>query len=118
MFQCVAVGPPEPRYTWGRLGGVALPQGAIVSSDDTLLHLFSVTVEDEGVYQCNVSNGLGDISGQGSLTLLCKLCIKVYLCSLTTEVGVLLLCSTVYRVAIILLSELVRNHVCHIKLLP
>ena len=72
MFQCVAVGPPDPSYTWTRLGE-GLPPGAIVSSDATELHLFSVTVEDEGVYQCNASNVYGTITGQGSLTLLGKL---------------------------------------------
>ena len=73
MFQCVAVGPPEPSYTWNRLGGEGLPSGAIVSSDATQLHLFSVAIEDEGTYQCTASNVYGTITGQGSLTLLRKL---------------------------------------------
>ena len=68
VLQCVAVGPPEPVYSWTRTGS-DLPDGTVISSDSTRLLLFSVTNKDQGTYQCTASNELGLLSGQAQLTV-------------------------------------------------
>ena len=68
-FRCEAVGPPEPSYSWTRVG-MQLPDGAVVTG--TTLNLFSVSPEDAGVYQCTAGNSRGDVSAQATLTILSK----------------------------------------------
>ncbi len=72
VFVCMAQGPPDPSYSWTRLGGSGLPNGAVISADATRLHLLSVTTEDEGVYQCNATNVFGSSLAQGTLSVLGK----------------------------------------------
>ncbi len=69
---CIARGPPDPSYSWTRLGASGLPNGTIISADATRLHLLSVTTEDEGVYQCNAINVFGSALAQGTLSVLGK----------------------------------------------
>lgn len=76
VFRCIAQGPPDPTYSWTRLNmnGIpeALPEGTVLSTDSTQLHLLSVTSADIGTYQCNATNVFGTAVAQGTLTILCK----------------------------------------------
>ena len=65
-FQCEAVGPPNPGYSWNRINGV-LPVSSVVSG--SMLHLFSVTSSDSGTYQCTASNSHGSNSAAAVLTV-------------------------------------------------
>ena len=67
VFTCVAVGPPEPSISWQRLDG-ALRNGSVQSGNE--LHLFSVTVQDNGSYQCVTTNVYGTQAASATLTVL------------------------------------------------
>ena len=66
-FTCVAVGPPEPAISWRRLDSSL--QNDSVQSDGTLW-IFSVTVEDNGRYECNATNAHGWRVAAANLTVL------------------------------------------------
>ena len=68
-FQCEAVGPPAPSYTWTRIGRTL--QSSAVDTGTTL-NLFSVSTDDAGVYQCTAGSSRGTINAQATLTVLCK----------------------------------------------
>ena len=69
-FQCEAVGPPTPSYTWTRVGQML--QSSAVDTGTTL-NLFSVSTDDAGIYQCTAGSSRGTINAQATLTVLCKL---------------------------------------------
>ena len=69
-FQCEAIGPPAPSYTWARVGQTL--QSSAVDTGTTL-NLFSVSTDDAGVYQCTAGSSRGTINAQATLTVLCKL---------------------------------------------
>ena len=68
-FQCEAIGPPAPSYTWTRVGRTL--QSSAVDTGTTL-NLFSVSTDDAGVYQCTAGSSRGTINAQATLTVLCK----------------------------------------------
>lgn len=67
IFTCVAVGPPEPSISWLRLDG-QLRNGSVQTANE--LHLFSVTVEDNGSYRCVATNVYGIQTASATLTVL------------------------------------------------
>ena len=67
VFTCVAVGPPEPDISWRRLDD-QLRNGSVQTGNE--LHLFSVTVADNGNYRCVASNVYGTQTASATLTVL------------------------------------------------
>ena len=53
---CTAIGYPIPSYQWMRFNG-SLPTNSIVTNTSSMstLSLYSVDLEDEGVYNCTVT---------------------------------------------------------------
>ena len=71
-LSCKAGGNPPPEVHWTKEGGGLVSQGKTVMEGSGLL-LASVTREDEGLYLCTASNGVGaPASASVKLTVLCK----------------------------------------------
>ena len=82
---CEAIGPPEPTYSWSRVGSAQLPLGVV--NTGTTLHLFSVSSDDAGTYQCTAGSSRGTIDSQATLTVLGKhwcsmmqVCVRACVC--------------------------------------
>lgn len=71
-FSCMADGAPPPTYLWMRVDGV-LPPNALQSGTSGDLHLFDVTSELSGTYQCAAMNRLGSANASATLSVLGKL---------------------------------------------
>ena len=71
-LSCKAGGNPPPEVHWTKEGGGLVAQGQTVMAGSGLL-LSSVRREDEGLYLCTASNGVGaPASASVRLTVLCK----------------------------------------------
>ena len=71
-MSCKAGGNPPPEVHWTKEGGGLVSQGKTVMAGSGLV-LASVTREDEGLYICTASNGVGaPASTSVKLTVLCK----------------------------------------------
>ncbi|GFS88042.1 titin [Nephila pilipes] len=65
MMNCKGTGKPEPVIIWSKLHGEN--SGSVLSSGSSHFNIFSngslyienIAKEDEGMYKCNVSNGIG-----------------------------------------------------------
>ncbi|GFX19863.1 titin [Trichonephila clavipes] len=66
MMNCNGIGRPEPTIIWTKLHGEATNSAfASISNQATLFpngsfYIENISKEDEGMYQCNVSNGIGN----------------------------------------------------------
>ena len=71
-LSCKAGGNPPPEVHWTKEGGGLVSQGKTVMAGSGLV-LTSVSREDEGLYLCTASNGVGaPASASVRLTVLCK----------------------------------------------
>ena len=64
-LNCSANGSPELRYSWSRNGSMFL-------TDSNYITIDNVTVDDEGVYTCTVSNEGGNSSYDIFITIIGK----------------------------------------------
>ena len=69
-YQCSASGNPEPAVSWSKLGNRSKIIQSAVSGGK--LELKKVTGNDSGLYQCSVTNVLGDSRKVVRLTVNCK----------------------------------------------
>ncbi|GFR06377.1 hemicentin-1 [Trichonephila clavata] len=66
MMNCNGIGRPEPTVIWTKLHGETTSSAFVsVSNQATLFpngsfYIENISKEDEGMYQCNVSNGIGN----------------------------------------------------------
>ena len=65
LFTCRASGNPTPVYEWTRGDGKAIQEEATVSALG--LHLFTVSSNDTGSYNCTATNLLGESSAAANL---------------------------------------------------
>ena len=52
---CMANGDPSPQYRWYKSGRLITDNGALTNGNQTLL-LTKVTLNDDGIYQCEAYN--------------------------------------------------------------
>ena len=72
-LSCKTGGNPPPEVHWTKEGGGLVSEGKTVMAGSGLL-LSAVSREDEGLYLCTASNGVGaPASASVRLTVLCKL---------------------------------------------
>ena len=57
MLECSAVGNPPPQVTWHKFGGTIPPNRTELLPGG--LHLSHVRKGDEGMYVCEMNNGIG-----------------------------------------------------------
>ena len=60
VFNCSALGGPNNQYMW-------LRNGALIGHDEPDLIIGMATLDDEGVYQCVVSNMAGSENASATL---------------------------------------------------
>jgi hypothetical protein len=104
-LECSAVGDPPPQVTWHKSGGTIPPNRTELLSGG--LHLSHVRKGDEGVYICDMSNGVGQpvrhlvmlhIQGKQKFSvshfthLFCFLLSSHNVCCLSFSISVLLIC--------------------------
>ena len=71
-LSCKTGGNPPPEVHWTKEGGGLVSEGKTVMAGSGLL-LSAVSREDEGLYLCTASNGVGaPASASVRLTVLCK----------------------------------------------
>lgn len=76
VLRCKTNGNPEAQITWYR-NGAQLFKNERVSFKENQLHLFNVTLQDNGIYSCKVINDAGSVSSNENFAL--KLTGMVYL---------------------------------------
>ncbi|XP_050295851.1 vascular endothelial growth factor receptor 1-like [Anthonomus grandis grandis] len=65
---CFAVGLPKPIVTWYKDGHIISPSDRILFENNSMaLHFKNTTLQDEGYYECKISNSVGHISASGNL---------------------------------------------------
>lgn len=58
---CIHGGTPEPQVLWKKRGGDLSPQRVSYSNSGRTLKLHSISFEDEDTYECEASNGVGEV---------------------------------------------------------
>ena len=72
-LNCSSSGSPELQYSWYRnTSGIQIIFPANTTSDSKILIISNVTVDDEGVYSCIVSNEQGNSSYDVLITIVGK----------------------------------------------
>ncbi|KAG8172950.1 hypothetical protein JTE90_005599, partial [Oedothorax gibbosus] len=65
-LNCQGTGKPEPSVTWSRNIGSSTDYAPLSTSNHHIMHqngsivLPNIQKENEGLYKCNISNGIGD----------------------------------------------------------
>ncbi|XP_061671482.1 immunoglobulin superfamily DCC subclass member 3 isoform X2 [Syngnathoides biaculeatus] len=71
MFTCQAQGEPEPQLTWLKNGQILEPDGHVkLRSNNSTLTIYSISQEDEAIYQCIAENSAGSTQASARLTVL------------------------------------------------
>ena len=67
-LRCIANGNPFPSYSWTKNGSSEIRKG-VLSQENTVLRIFPVNWEDEGIYVCTATNILGSVTSSAYLTV-------------------------------------------------
>uniref|UniRef100_A0A3Q2D6H9 Immunoglobulin superfamily, DCC subclass, member 3 n=1 Tax=Cyprinodon variegatus TaxID=28743 RepID=A0A3Q2D6H9_CYPVA len=70
LFTCQAQGEPEPQLTWLKNGQVLEPGGHVKFRNNNTLTIYSISQEDEAIYQCIAENSAGSTQASARLTVL------------------------------------------------
>ncbi|XP_038139804.1 immunoglobulin superfamily DCC subclass member 3 [Cyprinodon tularosa] len=71
LFTCQAQGEPEPQLTWLKNGQVLEPGGHVkFRNNNSTLTIYSISQEDEAIYQCIAENSAGSTQASAHLTVL------------------------------------------------
>ncbi|KAK5614123.1 Immunoglobulin superfamily DCC subclass member 3 [Crenichthys baileyi] len=71
IFTCQAQGEPEPLLTWLKNGQVLEPGGHVkLRNNNSTLTIYSISQEDEAIYQCIAENSAGSTQASARLTVL------------------------------------------------
>ncbi|XP_034047548.1 immunoglobulin superfamily DCC subclass member 3 isoform X2 [Thalassophryne amazonica] len=71
IFTCQAQGQPEPQLTWLKNGQVLEPGGHVkLRNNNRTLTIYSVSQDDEAIYQCIAENSAGSTQASARLTVL------------------------------------------------
>ncbi len=71
VLECLSVGSPKPKITWTKNNkSLVFSKRHHLSSDDQLLVITDVVLEDTGLYECELSNDLGAERGRSELKVL------------------------------------------------
>ena len=74
-LNCSAYGDPALKYSWTINGTQNIPNAIPISGDKTL-HINPVTIENEGIYKCLVTNIEGNASTTASITVFGEFCVR------------------------------------------
>ena len=71
MFQCIAIGNPEPQILWLKGGERLMSSDQVdISNDGYRVTIPRAQPNHAGVYTCNASNSVGHISDEATLLVL------------------------------------------------
>ncbi|KAK7913212.1 hypothetical protein WMY93_013423 [Mugilogobius chulae] len=71
IFTCQAQGEPEPQLTWLKNGQILEPGGHVkLRNNNSTLSIYSISQEDEAIYQCIAENSAGSTQASARLTVL------------------------------------------------
>ncbi|XP_037102729.1 immunoglobulin superfamily DCC subclass member 3 [Syngnathus acus] len=71
IFTCQAQGEPEPQLTWLKNGQILEPDGQIkLRNNNSTLTIYSISQDDEAIYQCIAENSAGSTQASARLTVL------------------------------------------------
>ncbi|XP_014887235.1 immunoglobulin superfamily DCC subclass member 3 isoform X2 [Poecilia latipinna] len=71
IFTCQVQGEPEPQLTWLKNGQVLEPGGHVkLRNNNSTLTIYSISQEDEAIYQCIAENNAGSTQASARLTVL------------------------------------------------
>uniref|UniRef100_A0A8C9T4C6 Cell adhesion associated, oncogene regulated n=1 Tax=Scleropages formosus TaxID=113540 RepID=A0A8C9T4C6_SCLFO len=68
-FVCIAKGNPAPKVTW-LFNSRPIPPSSRFQMFGSSLRIDAVTLQDQGIYQCLLDNGIGSAQSAGALTVL------------------------------------------------
>ncbi|KAM7424236.1 hypothetical protein PAMA_000533 [Pampus argenteus] len=71
IFTCQAQGEPEPQLTWLKNGQILEPGGHVkLRNNNNTLTIYSISQDDEAIYQCIAENSAGSTQASARLTVL------------------------------------------------
>ncbi|XP_040895803.1 immunoglobulin superfamily DCC subclass member 3 [Toxotes jaculatrix] len=71
IFTCQAQGEPEPQLTWLKNGQILEPGGHVkLRNNNSTLTIYSISQDDEAIYQCIAENSAGSTQASARLTVL------------------------------------------------
>uniref|UniRef100_A0A8B9R2S9 Immunoglobulin superfamily, DCC subclass, member 3 n=1 Tax=Astyanax mexicanus TaxID=7994 RepID=A0A8B9R2S9_ASTMX len=71
IFTCLAQGEPTPQITWLKNGQILEPGGHVkLRNNNSTLTIYSISQEDEAIYQCIAENSAGSSQASARLTVL------------------------------------------------
>ncbi|KAL7831185.1 hypothetical protein SRHO_G00306880 [Serrasalmus rhombeus] len=71
IFTCLAQGEPPPQLTWLKNGQILEPGGHVkLRNNNSTLTIYSISQEDEAIYQCIAENSAGSSQASARLTVL------------------------------------------------
>ncbi|XP_077421060.1 immunoglobulin superfamily DCC subclass member 3 [Vanacampus margaritifer] len=71
IFTCQAQGEPEPQLTWLKNGQILEPGGHVkLRNKNSTLTIYSISQDDEAIYQCIAENSAGSTQASARLTVL------------------------------------------------
>ncbi|XP_008308322.2 immunoglobulin superfamily DCC subclass member 3 isoform X2 [Cynoglossus semilaevis] len=71
IFTCQAQGEPEPQITWLKNGQILEPGGHVrLRNNNSTLTIYSISQDDEAIYQCIAENSAGSTQASARLTVL------------------------------------------------
>ncbi|KAL1007176.1 hypothetical protein UPYG_G00083040 [Umbra pygmaea] len=71
IFTCQAQGDPVPQLTWLKNGQILEPGGHVkLRNNNSTLTIYSISQEDEAIYQCIAENSAGSTQASARLTVL------------------------------------------------
>ena len=82
-LNCSAYGDPALKYSWTINGTRNIPNAIPINGDKTL-HINPVTIENEGIYKCLVTNIEGNASTTASITVFGEFCVRFFMVILYT----------------------------------
>jgi hypothetical protein len=75
-LNCSAYGDPALKYAWAINGNQNIPNAIPINGSKTL-HINPVTIENEGIYKCLVTNIEGNASTTANITVFGEFCVRI-----------------------------------------